>query len=84
MRGTIQSVVAEIAQGSGVPIDLVIPDTIAGGITIAGKGVPWQAAFQVALASHGLWYRYEANGHLLRIAPRKQLDVEDEARALRH
>ena len=45
------------------------------------KRVPWDQALEVILASHQLWYRRE--GNLYRIAPRKELDAEDEAEAAR-
>ena len=43
--------------------------------------MPWDQALEVILASHGLWYRRD--GNLYRIAPRKELDAEDEAEAAR-
>ena len=58
-------------------ISVVVPDTIEAKVTVRLKRVPWDQALDVILASHGLWYRRE--GNIYRIAPRKELDAEDEA-----
>ncbi|HTJ43868.1 MAG TPA: type IV pilus secretin PilQ, partial [Kofleriaceae bacterium] len=50
-------------------------------VTVRMKRVPWDQALEVILSSKGLWYRRE--GNLIRVAPRKQLDAEDEAEAAR-
>jgi type IV pilus assembly protein PilQ len=68
-----------IADTGGV--NIVVPDTIDAKVTVDMKRVPWDQALEVILASHGLWYRRE--GNLYRIAPRKELDAEDEAEAAR-
>ena len=68
-----------IADTGGV--NIVVPDTIDAKVTVRLKRVPWDQALEVILASHGLWYRRE--GNLFRIAPRKELDAEDEAEAAR-
>jgi len=68
-----------IADTGGV--NIVVPDTIDAKVTVRLKRVPWDQALEVILASHGLWYRRE--GNLYRIAPRKELDAEDEAEAAR-
>jgi type IV pilus assembly protein PilQ len=62
-------------------VNIVVPDTIDAKVTVRLKRVPWDEALEVILASHGLWYRRE--GNLYRIAPRKDLDAEDEAEAAR-
>ena len=62
-------------------VNIVVPDTIDAKVTVRLKRVPWDQALEVILASHGLWYRRE--GNLYRIAPRKELDAEDEAEAAR-
>ena len=62
-------------------VNIVVPDTIDAKVTVRLKRVPWDEALDVILASHGLWYRRE--GNLYRIAPRKELDAEDEAEAAR-
>jgi type IV pilus assembly protein PilQ len=62
-------------------VNIIIPDTIDARVTVSLKRVPWDQALEVILASHGLWYRQE--GNLYRIAPRKELDAEDEAEAAR-
>ncbi|MBA3460029.1 MAG: type IV pilus secretin PilQ, partial [Deltaproteobacteria bacterium] len=58
-------------------VNIVVPDGIDAKVTVRLKRVPWDQALEVILASHGLWYRRD--GNLFRIAPRKELDAEDEA-----
>jgi len=62
-------------------VNIVVPDGISARVTVRLKRVPWDQALEVILASHGLWYRRD--GNLFRIAPRKELDAEDEAEAAR-
>jgi type IV pilus assembly protein PilQ len=62
-------------------VNLVVPETIDAKVTVRLKRVPWDEALEVILASHGLWYRRE--GNLYRIAPRKELDAEDQDEAAR-
>ncbi len=62
-------------------VNIVVPDNITAKVTVRLKRVPWDQALEVILSSHGLWYRRE--GNLFRIAPRKELDKEDEDAALR-
>ena len=62
-------------------VNIVVPDGIDAKVTVRLKRVPWDQALEVILASHGLWYRRD--GNLFRIAPRKELDAEDEAEAAR-
>ncbi|MDB4959784.1 MAG: serine/threonine protein kinase [Myxococcales bacterium] len=80
----LRAVLNAIAAGGGSTTNLVIPDTIGNAsVSIVAKGVPWDRALQSVLASHGLWYRYRDNGKIIRIAPRKELDGEDEAALIR-
>jgi type IV pilus assembly protein PilQ len=62
-------------------INIVVPDTINPKVTVKLSRVPWDEALEVILASHQLWYRKD--GNIYRIAPRKELDAEDEAEAAR-
>src|ERR1051326_4046 len=62
-------------------VSIVVPDTIDAKVTLDLKRVPWDQALEVILSSHQLWYRRE--GNIYRIAPRKELDAEDEAEAAR-
>ena len=62
-------------------VNIVIPDDIKAAVTVRMKRVPWDQALEVILASKGLWYRRD--GNLYRVAPRKELDAEDEAEAAR-
>ena len=49
------------------PVSLVLPDHIEGKVTAFGKHMPWQQAFQNVLASHGLWYHYDARSRVIKI-----------------
>ncbi|HEY1813511.1 MAG TPA: type IV pilus secretin PilQ [Kofleriaceae bacterium] len=62
-------------------INIVVPDTINPKVTVKLSRVPWDEALEVILASHQLWFRKD--GNIYRIAPRKELDSEDEAEAAR-
>jgi len=62
-------------------VSIVVPDTIDARVTLDLTRVPWDQALEVILSSHQLWYRRE--GNLYRVAPRKELDAEDEAEAAR-
>jgi type II secretory pathway component HofQ len=59
-------------------MNLVIPDDINAKTTVFLKNVPWDRAFESVLEAHGLWYRYREEGKIIRIAPRRQLDAEDD------
>ena len=58
-------------------ISIVVPQTIDAKVTVRLKRVPWDQALEVILSSYGLWYRRD--GSIYRVAPRKELDAEDEA-----
>ena len=62
-------------------VNIVVPESINAKVTVRLKRVPWDQALEVILASYGLWYRRD--GNLYRVAPRKDLDAEDEADAAR-
>lgn len=62
-------------------VNIVVPDNVKASITVRLRDVPWDQAMEVILASKGLWYRRE--GGLIRVAPRKELDAEDQAEAER-
>ncbi|HVV81417.1 MAG TPA: type IV pilus secretin PilQ, partial [Kofleriaceae bacterium] len=62
-------------------VNIVVPDEVRATVTVQLKRVPWDQALEVILESKGLWYRKE--GNLYRIADRKTLDAEDEAKAAR-
>ena len=79
----LRPLLAMLAHTSAQPLNLVIPDDIDGSVTVDLDGTPWRAALEAVLASKGLWYRYREAGHILRIAPRKELDREDEDAAAR-
>ena len=63
-------------------VNIIIPDDINARVTIRLRRVPWDQALDVILASKGLGYKMEGPG-LFRIARRKELDAEFEAKLLR-
>jgi serine/threonine protein kinase len=75
----LHSALAMIATSGGGGINIVVPDSVDGKVTVRMKGVPWDHAMQAMLAAHGLWYRYRDSGRIVRVAPRKELDAEAEA-----
>jgi type II secretory pathway component HofQ len=64
------------AIGSACGLNIVVPDAVRFNTTVELKSVPCDQALEVLLESRSLWYRYSATGNLLRIAPRRQLDME--------
>jgi hypothetical protein len=63
-------------------VNLVMPDYLQGRqVTLMAKDIPWTSAIEGVLASHNLGYRYRPDGRILRIAPLKDLDREDEEAA---
>jgi len=74
----IQDLVALMTTSVG-KMNFVFPDDIQAKTTVVMKGVPWERAFEAVLEAHGLWYRYREEGKIIRIAPRRQLDAEEEA-----
>jgi serine/threonine protein kinase len=76
----LHDVLRMLIDGSGTRCNLVIPDGIAANVTVRLADVPWNHALEAVLAANGLWYRYGANGKLIRIATRHDLAEEDGAR----
>ena len=72
----LRDVLAKLVERNKV--NLVMPDHLHGQITIATRNVPWTAALEGVLAAQGLGYRYRPEGRILRVAPLKELDHEDE------
>lgn len=75
----MRDIVVSLASLNGY--DALVPETIGGAVTVVAKA-PWNRVFPALLASHGLWYRL--HGKVIRIAPRRELDAEDEAEPVRH
>ena len=73
----IHNLLRLLAEVGGV--NVVVPDDVKATVTVRLTNVPWDQAMEVVLASKELWYRRE--GNLIRVAPRKQLDAEDQAEA---
>ncbi len=63
-------------------VNIIVPDDITARVTIRLRRVPWDQALDVILASKGLGYKMEGPG-LYRIATRKELDAEFEAKLAR-
>lgn len=63
-------------------VNIIVPDDINARVTIRLRRVPWDQALDVILASKGLGYKMEGPG-LYRIATRKELDTEFEAKLAR-
>lgn len=59
-------------------VNIVIPDGIRPRVTIIASKTPWDATLKQILAVNGLWLRYRPDGRIVRVAPRKELDHEDE------
>ncbi len=59
-------------------VNVVIPDGLQARVTIIAAKTPWDATLEQVLAANGLWLRYRPEGRIVRIAPRKELDREDE------
>jgi type II secretory pathway component HofQ len=76
----LHDVLRMLIDRSGTHTNLVIPDGIAGSVTIKLVDVPWNHAFEAVLAANGLWYRYRPTGKLIRIATRHDLAEENGAR----
>ena len=62
-------------------VNIVVPQSVTGTVTVRLKSVPWDQAMEVILSSQGLWYR--RSGSLIRVAKRDVLEKEDEEAAKR-
>jgi type II secretory pathway component HofQ len=62
--------------GEQCGLNVVMPSSIGGSVTVQLKDVPCDQALEALLESRGLWYEYQPKGRLLRIAPRVELDRE--------
>ncbi|HEY5925742.1 MAG TPA: protein kinase [Kofleriaceae bacterium] len=77
----LRDVLAMIA--SGEKVNLVVPDSIGGNVTIRAVNVPWHQLFEATLAAHKLGYRYRENGKIIVIAPLDEDDRQHDAVAPR-
>jgi hypothetical protein len=64
-------------------VNLAVPDSIDDKVTLRFKDAPCDQAFEVLLESRGLWYRYDKDSKVVRVAQRVELDRERGARAER-
>ena len=62
-------------------VNIVVPQSVSGTVTVRLKSVPWDQAMEVILSSQELWYR--RSGSLIRVAKRDVLEKEDEEAAKR-
>jgi type II secretory pathway component HofQ len=60
-------------------VNIVVPDYVKAAVTTRFNDVPCDAAIEVLLEAHELWYRYRPEGRLIEVLPRRQLDFADEA-----
>jgi len=71
-KAPIHDVIRFVGKHCG--LNVVIPSSIQGPVTVHLAKVPCDQALEVLLESRGLWYQYRDQGRLLRIAPRVELD----------
>ncbi|CAN5864622.1 hypothetical protein BH11MYX3_BH11MYX3_02350 [soil metagenome] len=64
-------------------VNVVMPDTITGQVTVYLSKVPWDVGMRAVLETHGLGFRYRDNGRMLRVASQRELDAEDDAARVR-
>ncbi|MBL4635611.1 MAG: type IV pilus secretin PilQ [Kofleriaceae bacterium] len=79
-RSDIHDLMRLLAAVGGV--NIIVPDDINAKVTIRLRRVPWDQALDVILASKGLGFKMEGP-KLYRIATRKELDAEFEAKLAR-
>lgn len=79
-RSDIHDLMRLLAAVGGV--NIIVPDDISARVTIRLRRVPWDQALDVILASKGLGFKMEGP-KLYRIATRKELDAEFEAKLAR-
>ena len=60
--------------GNGQRMNIVVPETVDGTITITADKVPWERVFEAVLATHDLWYTYREQGRLIAVAPRADIE----------
>ena len=74
-RAPLRDALRMIATAGGASgVNILVPDSIDGNVTISMKQVPWDRALEAVLSAQDLWYRYRAAGKLIRVARRKELD----------
>jgi hypothetical protein len=69
----VRNLLAMLAKANKV--NVVLPGSVGGGLTLWLHGTSWRAAFEAVLASHDLGYDYRATGRVLRAEPRRELDA---------
>ncbi len=60
-------------------VNLFVPSPPTARVSVHLRRVPWSVAMTSVLASNGLGFRYRAAGRFLRVAPRRELAVQDAA-----
>jgi len=68
-------VLADFINSNGIPMNMIISDSVGGNITLRLKDVPWDQALDIILQSKGLDMR--KNGNVIQIAPREELAAKE-------
>ena len=64
-------------------LNLIVPDGVGSKVTAQITAAPCNEAFESVLESQGLWYEYDTGANLVRVGPRRAIDMEREL-AARH
>ena len=68
-------VLADFINSNGIPMNMIISDSVSGSLTLRLKDVPWDQALDIILQSKGLDMR--KNGNVIQIAPREELAAKE-------
>ena len=63
------------SNNSGVPMNMLVSDSVSGNLTLRLKDVPWDQALDIILQSRGLDMR--KNGNVIQIAPREEIAAKE-------
>jgi type IV pilus assembly protein PilQ len=63
------------SNNSGVPMNMLVSDSVSGNLTLRLKDVPWDQALDIILQSKGLDMR--KNGNVIQIAPREEIAAKE-------
>lgn len=59
-------------------VNMIVPDSIRGKVTVRLDKVKWDVALRAVLGTHNLGYRFREKGKVVRVAPARELLMEDE------
>jgi type IV pilus assembly protein PilQ len=68
-------VISDFINSNGIPMNMIISDSVSGTLTLRLKDVPWDQALDIILQSKGLDMR--KNGNVIQIAPREELAAKE-------